>query len=740
MESGSEILQLVGVDPLAETPFRRFGAALESTRLAEFMTQSRAAILSRITAARLGLSTGDLLNLSIGGIPIDVRIVATLAGDNASALEGLLLVDISTAQELTHRNGTLDRIDLQLETEQADQLAASLPPGLRLEIPATRTRVMAEMIEAFQTNLAAMSLLAMVVGAFLIYNTMTFSVLRRMRLFGTLRLLGVTRRTLFYLVLFEAGLLAVAGTIAGLLAGIVTAQYLVHLVTRTINDLYFVLTVTHLMIEPLILFKGAAVGLGVTLLASLAPALDAAAATPIHALQRSRLEHRVRRDSRWLALLGLMLLTAGLLLTRPTAGGLSAGFTGLFLIIGGYSLMVPLAVNLFSHLTHRLPGSSALLTRLALRGITANLSRTGLAVAALCVAVAATLGVSIMITSFRATVSEWLDYTLRGDIYVSAADSGSSSVLDPAVRLRIHSLDIVAETSGGRRLEAMSDHGPVAMLALDRASGSHRGFRFAEPPVGEVWSGFDRGELILISEPYAFRQHMKTGDMLELQTPNGAVTMRVGGIFFDYGSDRGLITLSHSLYQRLWEDGGFSTIGVFLRPGVTTTEAIGKLHKLFGDASLSLRIRANRDIREQSLAVFDRTFAITQVLRLLAIGVAFVGVLSTLMALQLERTREQAILRAMGATRGQLSRLTILQTGIMGLYAGALSLPLGWLMSEVLIEVINRRSFGWSIASQLPFTAVAEALVLACVSALLAGLYPAWRMGQVPAALALREE
>ncbi len=153
-----------------------------------------------------------------------------------------------------------------------------------------------------------------------------------------------------------------------------------------------------------------------------------------------------------------------------------------------------------------------------------------------------------------------------------------------------------------------------------------------------------------------------------------------------------------------------------------------------------LSIRSNREIRDYSMGIFDRTFAITQVLRLLAIGVAFIGVLSALMALQLERTREQAVLRATGVTPGQLSRLTLLQTSLMGLYAGLFALPLGWLMSEVLIEVINRRAFGWSITTLLPVDAVVEALLLAVGAALLAGLYPAWRMGRTSLALALREE
>jgi putative ABC transport system permease protein len=602
---------------------------------------------------------------------------------------------------------------------------------------------MGEMIEAFQTNLLAMSLLAILVGAFLIYNTMTFSVVRRRALLATLRIVGVTRGSLFRLLLLEATLLGLIGTLIGLLLGTLTAHYLVQLVTRTINDLYFVLTVTQLLIEPLVLCKGALVGVGITLLAACAPALEAATTVPASALRRSQLEHRVRLGLPWLALLGLLALLAGALLVRNADYGLSGGFAGLFLIIGGYSLLVPLAVTLLSRASSRLGRNRGLLTRFALRSIGANLSRTGLAVAALGVAVAATLGVTIMISSFRATVADWLDYTLSGDIYVSGRSSqaqGGDGALLPPTRALLEALPEVAETSSGRRVTVSSEHGPVELLALELASRSHSGFHFVSPPLADLWPRYRRGELLLVSEPYAFHQHLNTGDTLLLHTPRGPLTLPVGGIFYDYGSDRGLISLARSSYAHWWDDDAFSTLGVFLKPGVETAAAIAAMRGALAALDQALQIRSNREIRAQSLEIFDRTFAITQVLRLLAVGVAFVGVLSALMAVQLERTREQAVLRATGATPAQLSLLTLLQTGLMGLYAGVLSLPLGWLMSKVLIEVINRRSFGWSIETRLPAAALPEALLLALGAALLAGLYPAWRMRRVQPALALREE
>ncbi|MDJ0807405.1 MAG: ABC transporter permease [Gammaproteobacteria bacterium] len=738
-----ETLQLIGIDPLAEADFRNHNEGLNDQAARQFLLKPASVLLSSITARRLGLEPGQDLGVTIAGRQVDLHVIALLEGDNPAVLEGLLLADISTAQELLDSPGRLDRIDLILRPDQVHDLTAALPAGLNLEIPESRSRVMLEMIDAFQINLAAMSLLAMLVGAFLIYNTMTFSVLRRRRLLATLRVLGVTRGELFRVLLLEAILMGLFGTALGLLLGLLIAEYLVQLVTRTINDLYFVLTVTQLIVQPLTLLKGCLVGLGVTLLAALAPAIEAAGTLPISALRRSRLEQRVRRGLPWVGLLGLAALIGGGLWLSTSGNSLLGGFSGLFLIIAGYSLLVPLGVALLSRLSERSGKRGSLLLRFALRGIGANLSRTGLSVASLSVAVAATLGVSIMIVSFRSTVADWLAYTLTSDIYVSAISSRASSsdtTLLPETRGLIQSLPEVAETSTGRRVTIRGPQGPVDLLVLDFASNTQQGFRFLEPPLPELWTGYQRGDQVLISEPYAYRYGLGTGDRLTLDTLQGSLNLTIGGVFYDYGSDRGLISLSASAYARYWGDTGYASVGVILQPGIEPSAAMAAIRKALTASDQQLHFRSNRELRDYSMAIFDRTFAITQVLRLLAIGVAFIGVLSALMALQLERSREQALLRATGVTPGQLIRLTLLQTGLVGCYAGLFALPLGWLMSEVLIEVINRRAFGWSITSQLPLDAVFEALLLAVFAALLAGLYPAWRMGRVSPALALREE
>jgi len=741
---GDRSLTLLGVDPLAEYPFRSGLVKMGNSDVKQLLLEPGALLMPTALAAELGLEVGAALPLTVGGSEVQATLAGLFESDNPAVRDSLLLADLSSAQELLGRIGVLDRIDLILEPGQEAAVRAALPPGLRLERSRTRTLSSERMTEAFQVNLTAMGLLALLVGAFIIYNTMTFAVLQRRGLFGNLRVLGATRRELFTLIMTEALVLGLIGTLVGLLAGTLIAQLLVQLVTRTINDLYFTLNVTRLFLSPAVLFKGALVGLGATLLAALGPAWEAARSEPRDVQRRTLIESRVGRLVPLLALGGLLLATAGFGLTRLPGLGLLAAFAALFLVIFGFSLMVPwLLASIGRLLLPLLQHLAPPLGRLALRGITASLSRTGPAVAALTVAVAATVGVSIMITSFRTTVELWLEQTLTSDIYVSAPSSASNRAtnsLDPAVLPRLQGLPGISAISRGRSVTADSEHGAVELLAMHMGPHSYRGFLFKGESVDDLWPRFHAGELLLVSEPYAYRHGVETGEELRLFTASGWRSFTVGGVIFDYSTDRGMLVLSQPIYAQLWNDPGLSALGIALEEPAQLQPVLTAVRAALAPLDQSLRIRPNAELRQRSLEVFDRTFAVTRVLRLLAVGVAFIGILSALLALHLERAKEHAVLRASGATPGQMLGLVTLQSGLLGLIAGALALPLGWLMADILIHVVNLRSFGWTMQSILPPAVPGQALLLSLVAALLAGLYPAWRVARTRPADALREE
>ena len=442
---GNRPLQLLGIDPFAEAPFRSYvtdGRNVPVAQLTAFLTQPGAVLLSSDMADRYGLAIGAPLSLTVGGYGRKAFVAGILQpSDSLSrrALDGMLLADISTAQELTGRIGLLDRIDL-LAPDGDDallaRLQALLPDTVTVQPVAARSGTIEQMTAAFRTNLTALSLLALVVGLFLIYNTMTFSVVQRRPLFGTLRCLGVTGNEVFVLVLAEALVIGVIGATLGVVLGVFMGQGAVRAVTQTINDLYFVVTVQGVAAPVSSLVKGAVLGVAATVLAAAPPAWEAASVPPRSALSRSGLESKAGQAVKAAALASLMLMATGVLLLALPARGLVTSFAGTFAIIIGIGMQTPLVTKLLMDATT--PISSRLggvLGRMAPRSVVNSLSRTAIAIAALMIAVSVTIGVSLMVGSFRYTVVAWLSQTVQGDVYISppsATASSNTGTIDPA--------------------------------------------------------------------------------------------------------------------------------------------------------------------------------------------------------------------------------------------------------------------------------------------------------------------
>ena len=742
-----ESLHLLGVAPLAELPLRTWMAGAGELHLSRLMTEPDTALLAASTAAQLGVAAGDRLPVTVAGRRHELTVIGLLPtpAQQRAALEGLLLVDIATAQPLGGMTGRLSYIDLRLPRGAARERLArrierALPAGARLVPAGQRKAALQNLTRAFHTNLTAMSLLALLVGTFLVYNTMAFTVLRRRPLIGTLRTLGMTRREVFALVTGEALVLGLAGTAAGLLLGVALAQGLVRLVARTINDLYFTLQVTELVLSPLVLGKGLLLGLGASLLAVLPPALEAARTAPRGVMSRSLLEERVHVLAPWLAGTGVALGLAAAGLLGFGARGLTTGFVALFLALLGLTLMVPMAVLAIVRGLARPAGLAGLPGRLAVRGVGESLSRTGVAIAALMLAVATTVGVGIMVASFRTTVELWLESRLQADLYVRVPALRTART-EP--RLPEGTVEQALATRGVedamlfRSVKQQTPQGLLRVEAIEYAGDPSRLYTLRRGDPGAAWEAFRAGEAVLLSEPLAYRRGLGPGDAITLPTDRGRHELPVAGVFYDYESGPGTVLMTRALYREHWDDPALDAMGLYLAPGADLAAVEARLRERLPGG---VQIRSNRDLRELSLQVFDRTFAITEVLRLLAVLVAFVGVLSALAALALERGREHAILRTLGFTPGQVRGLILGQTALMGLLAGLLALPVGLVLAELLVHVINRRAFGWSMPVEVPPGPLLEAMALAVGAAVLAGVQPARRMARIDPGAALRGE
>ncbi|MBF0145589.1 MAG: ABC transporter permease [Magnetococcales bacterium] len=739
-------LRIMGVDPIADAPIRpHLTRNTRGVDLKALVTIPGTALLSTRTATRFGIRTGDTMPLKVGEKKHEITIIGLLDVSDPLIRQGLadtLVMDVASAQELLDFQGRLTRIDLVLTP------GSPLPPApkhTRWIETERRTRALEGLTESFRLNLAVLGMLALMVGMFIIFNTITFSVVRRRHIIGLLRAQGVTRQELLVQLFADGLLLGIPGTLLGLLLGLALGQGLLGLVVQTINDLYFELQVTRLPLDPWSLAKGGLLGIGATLIATWPAAWEAVAIPPSLALTRSTLEHTiqqgVQRAGRWGA--GILLL-GGLILLLP-GQNLYAGFAALGCFTVGAALLVPttmmLLVGWIQPMVRRwLPWTWTL----ALGAVPRNLSRTGVAVAALTLSVATTIGMGILVESFRDTVERWLTETVASDIYVSTGETSTGAgvevgILDPELIATLSRVPGIESVGLGRRVSLDTPEGLLNLFVLDIDQARFSERWFLKGNAQDLWPPFQRGEIVVISESLAFRRKLDVGATLELPTPTGLHSFPIAGIHADFRADTGSITVSRTLFARYWDDPAMASMGIRIRAGETVETVMDRLNLAAGPAH-SLEIQSNRGLREASLEIFDRTFAVTRVLRLLSVVIAFFGIWTALMAIQLERTRELAVFRALGMTRGEVLRLNLLETTFMGIIAGGIAMPLGWFMGLLLVEVINHRSFGWSLQMTTSPAMILQAMVIAVPTALLAGLIPSWHMARTPPLEALREQ
>jgi putative ABC transport system permease protein len=745
-------LRVLGVDAFSEGPFRPLLAGGPSgVDVASFLTTPGGVLLARATAEAAEVSTGDSLRVVAAGRRWLLPVVGLLDPEDRLARAGssdLLVMDLASAQEILEMPGRLSRVDLRLpEGPEAEAALAALgeilPRDALVEEAGVRTAALSEMMGAFELNLMALSLLALVFGMFLIYNAMTFSVVQRRELLGGLRALGVTRVETLSGILREALWIGSLGAAVGVVVGTVLGRGLVRLVTQTINDLYFVVSVQDLTVAPEVLAKGMLLGVGATLLASLPPALEAASVAPRVARTRSAVETRAAQAVTQAARLGvLLLLVGGGGLSLPTRS-LQASFAALFVVILGLALLTPAgAVALVRVLQPLARRGMGVLGRMAARGVVTALSRTAPAIAALVVAVSVTVGLGVMIQSFRSTLVRWLDGTLQADVYVSApspmASRADGTLGADAVEALVAHPDVVG-ASTYRGVDVHVAEGVLRVVGLDLHPRGEAAFDFVAGRPAEAFRAFRQERAVLVSEPLAYRRALGLGDAVTVPTPRGPTELTVAGIFYDYGSDQGTVMMSRATYDGLFDDDGVTSLGLFLAEGTDSEGVVEELRGLV-PPERPLVVRTNAVLRAASLEVFDRTFQVTAVLRMLAFSVAFVGVLSALMALELERARELGVLRAYGLTPRQVWGLVTTQTGLTGLVSGVLAVPVGLVLAWVMIFVVNKRSFGWTLRMEVGLEVVAQAVALALAGALIAGLYQSWRMARTSPAEALRGE
>ncbi|MCP4755378.1 MAG: ABC transporter permease [Proteobacteria bacterium] len=743
-------MRILGVDPLAEASFRNYlpsGNSVRSSRiLASLLAKPDRIMIAADLAEKYQLEAGDDLTLVLGTEKITTRIVGLLHSPNDftnSALSGLIITDIATAQEILGMGNQISRIDLIVDTDESeilDEIGKILPPDAHVLPSRKRNDSIRQMSKSFELNLTALSLLALLVGMFLIYNTITFSVVQRRHLIGILRALGVTRSEIFFMILSETLVFGLVGTVIGLFLGIGLGTGTVRLVSQTISDHYFTLTVNQLAVSPSSLLKGLLLGLTASLLSAVSPALEATRVAPAKALGRSWLETNILRTLPYLTIGGLLLLAGGVGVLNIPSRRLDLGFGGLFGIVFGTALLVPVSTLIFvKALSPAISRIFGIAGKISFRNVSRSLSRTGVSIASLMVAVSVIIGVGTMVGSFRHTVVRWLESTIKADIYLTSPNR-VNPVIDPALVDEIERFPEIQKIYPARNIKLVSGRYANSNLFAVNPEFAERKWIWTADDEDKTLERFGQG-WVIVSEPFVWKHRipMRKGASILLDTIHGPRKFEIAGIFSDFSSQHGTILMNHATYREYWNDDRISGMAVYVDPEADVENLIERIERRLADR-YQFVISSNRKIRRTAIDVFDRTFTITIALQILAALVAFIGILNTVMSLMLERMREIGILRANGMTVGQLWRMILAESGLIGFFAGLLAFPLGTALAWILVFIINKRSFGWTLEFLMQPQHYLQAMAVSFVAALLAGIYPAYAITKIQIAQALRTE
>ena len=740
-------VRVLGVDVLRDRPFREYrllrfardGRDPRPQELLALLLDPTSVVLTQRFAGRHAIGLDTPVQLIIGD-RVHGAVVRGLLLDEGPArvVDGqLALMDIATAQLLFDRLGWRDRVEIQLfDAETIDDaegaIATRLPDGLRVQRPAQRGQQVERMLAAFHFNLTALSYIALVVGLFLVYNTVAVSVITRRREIGTRRALGATRRLVRRLFLGEAALLAMVGAGLGLPAGWLLAQAAVRLTSTTVNALYITSAATVPALSAGDLLLACAVAIPLALAGAAIPSAEAAGVTPIAAVRDVDRFVRDRGVPRRSAALAMQLFGAGWWLsTREAVGGLPVfGLGAALMVVFGAAALVPALLELLRRV--RLPwrwfGLEGLLAH---ANLSASVSRLAVSVAALVVSLAMLAAIAIMVGSFRDTVGYWVGQTLQGDLFVATADRaplGPAVTISAATERRLAAHPAVAALDRFSHVDL--SYGPDRDLIILGAGDfevrlEHGGLLLKTPTDGRAAMRRAVGaDAVVVSESFAIKHDVAVADRIELDTPRGARPFQVVAVYYAYSSDRGLVVMDRTTFARHYGAHRPTGLTLYLVPDADP-EAVreellagaGPDHRLF--------IRTNAALRAEVLRIFDATFAITYALEAIAIFVAIIGVAATLVTLTLERRRELAMLRQLGAGRGQIRRMVVIEAAMLGMLSQGVGLPVGVVLSLILIYVVNVQSFGWTIQFHLPLGFLAQSTLLIAVTTALAGLYPA---------------
>ena len=711
-------LKLVGIDP--------FRAAKMQPALAQAAARSSGSTsllaensvwLSAAAAQSLGLAVGDELDVQVALQSVALKVAGLLPAGEYPQPIGML--DIATAQWKLQRLGKLDRIDVRLTTGADAQavrgrIAALLPPGVAVTTPGEASDDAVRLTRAYRSNLTALALVALFTGAFLVYATQSLAVARRRREIALLHALGMTVREQLGASLLSGAIVGALGSALGVVLGILVARVGLAAFGADLGAGYFRGVAPHLAVHPFEAIVFFALGVAAAIAATIGPAREAAAVPAAAALKAGdEAPIAARRHEIIAALLALAGLAA--LILPPMDGIALPGYTAIACFLLAAVFLTPsLATFAFMRLQPRGPAWR----QIAVAQLRGTARRSTVSVAAVLVSFSLMVAMAIMVSSFRLSLDDWMQRVLPADLYVRAGLAGQTAYLDAPSQRALQAMPEITRADFMRRQEIVLPGGGLPVLVVARPLDESNVAR-ALPLRREAAGNAPPGTVpVWISEAMVDLRSLQLGDEFELPLGGQALRASVRGIWRDYERPGGVIVVPLATYRIATGDERATSAALWLAEGADADKVTSRVRDALG-ADGDYEVAVPREIRKLSLDVFDRTFAVTYLLEAVAVLIGLFGISASTSSQVLARRGEFGMLRHLGVTRGEIGRMLAFEGAALGAIGVAAGIVVGAVVSLVLIYVVNRQSFHWTMDLHVPWLLLAVLSVVLVVAAAL---------------------
>lgn len=744
---------LIGLDPILDRPLRVWQTESATSDSAnawlDLVREPNTLLMSRKLLKKFRVPVASDIDLKYMGRTNSFRILAVLDSQGLALADAgnIAITDISTMQEFTTLLGFVDRIDILLKPNVTDKdlknVRSILPPGIVLARPTEAKESGMLLIKAYQLNLSVLSFVSLFVGMFLVYSLISLNATSRRHELSVLRSIGASSQMLFLLFLVEGAFFGIVGWLLAIPLGSFMVRKLLSSVSSTITHLFARVNVDQIVLDPWEILLSLIMTVSISIIAAYQPAREAMRIPPKEAFLMHERSITRTSSTKFLALAGIFLILMVWPLSKlPGTSGIAlSGYVATFFLFTGFALLSPWCLLVMgSHLPpvlKRIGGQPAYLGSRYMRDAG---NRIAISVGALITAMALFVALVIMVHSFRNTVETWVNQSIRGDIFLQTQMANTNQYRDQLpqkLARRLQSMQDSIELLPYRRI--FLQHGGVRYLfeAIDfKAFSQHGKLLFLEGNPKAIMPEMIAGRGVIVSEVLANQTGLRTGDRFETQVGGIELDLPILGVYRDYRTQGGVLHYSLKQYQELSRDRSWTGVRVFLKDKTATgtsqqdsssrEEIVRQIFKMASE-NHGVEVTLGDDLRREILRIFDETFAITTVLLLIALLVAALGITTTLTVLVLERARELNTLLAVGASFGQIRAMIVWEAVLMVAAGVSLGAGCGFILSDLLIYVINRQSFGWTFLYSVDWPSLLAALPLILITALLASL-PASRL------------